>query len=115
MLRKIDLSKFTDEELEEIGKRINCYMWDERLGKKPFLFDKMERYKKANNMKYRLETLFRAVCPVTRYDFIKPVLIGLAKRNIKGFESWKKYTYLKMPLKRLRRWQKAFSNQHPQA
>ncbi len=109
-MKKVDLSKFTDDELLDIEKRAKYFVWDERMGEKPFMFDEMERYKKADNISYRLKNLFRAVCPVVKYDYIKPIMIELARRNIKGFELWRPYIYSKTPLQRLQQWLTSFLN-----
>lgn len=109
-MKRIDLSKYSDQELEEIGKKVSQWQWDERIGKKPLMYDKMEHYKKEHNLKYRMETLFRAFWPFTQYDYIKPVMIELARRNIKGYGLWYPYTCSKTLWQRLRLWLTSFSN-----
>lgn len=81
MKRKIDI--MSDEELLSIWKNLNKWKWDERLGKKPFMYDKLNNYKKPNNVKFRLELLFRAVWPFTKEYFIKPLLNEVKKRDLK--------------------------------
>lgn len=112
---KFDLSQYSDKELEDIGKSLSYWMWDERIGKKPFMFDKLERYKKPNNIRYRLDTMFRAIWPFNRYHYIKPVMIELARRNIKGYEIYRQYIFSEELLQRLQRQLTSFLNRHHRA
>ena len=141
-MRKVDLSMYSDEELESIGRTVNMWEWDDRIGKKPWMLDQMERYKKFDNiayrkkmlqkafgpsekqknpnpsyeylmehqMEYRMGSLFRAIWPFTRHDYLKPVFVELARRNIKGFAPWRRHICLETRWQRLRRWLRAFSS-----
>ena len=62
-MRKVDLSMYSDEELESIGRTVNMWEWDDRIGKKPWMFDQMERYKKFDNIAYRKKMLQKAFGP----------------------------------------------------
>lgn len=73
MKTKRDYLKFNREELLSIYKNLNRWEWDERLGRKPFMFDLLCRYKKPDNIKYRLHLLFCAVWPFTKQNYIGPV------------------------------------------
>lgn len=73
-MRKANLTEFSQEEVLEIRRNLNQWMWDERLGRKPFLFDYMNNYKKPHNTKYRLELLIRAIWPFTKEDYIRRYL-----------------------------------------
>lgn len=114
-MEKIDLSKYSDEELIDIKKRLDFWHWDRRLGEKPFKYDNLRRYKKIEDRKYRLNMIFAAIWPKTQYDYIKPVMIEMAKRNIKGCEQFRQYIYPRTPWQRLRLWLKVFLNQHRRA
>lgn len=68
------LSEFNKGELESIHRRLNYWGWDKRLGKAPFMFDAMERYKKPHNLRRRFENFFRAIWPFTKSDYIEPII-----------------------------------------
>ena len=111
-MKNIDLSKYSKEELLDIKKTLNQWQWDDRLGKKPFKYDLLRRYKKINDRKYRIEMIFSAIYPKTQYDYIKPIMIELAKRDVKGCEHVHQHIYPKTLWQRLRLWPKAFLNRH---
>lgn len=69
-----DYSKFNKDELISIYKRLNHWRWDERLGKKPFMFDWLCNYKKPDNIKLRMRMLFCAIWPFTKEDYIAPAM-----------------------------------------
>lgn len=75
-MRKVDLSMYSDEELESIGRTVNMWEWDDRIGKKPWMFDQMERYKKFDNIAYRKKMLRK------RSDLLKNKRIRTPAMNI---------------------------------
>ncbi len=72
--KREDYLKLNREELLDIYKNLNQWEWDERLGKKPFMFDWLCRYKKPVNIKYRLHLLFCAVWPFTKESYVGPAM-----------------------------------------
>lgn len=71
---KLDkIENLSKEECESILGRLDYWMWDERLGKKPFMYEQLVNYKKHHNLMFRLGNLFRAVWPFTKADYVHPV------------------------------------------
>lgn len=114
-MRKLNFDSYSTEELLDITKKLNHWRWDERLGKKPLFFDELDRYKKRNDIKRRTGELIRAVWPFTKEDYIRPVYVELARRNVKGYETFRRHIYSEKRLQRLRRWLKSFLDQRRQA
>lgn len=79
-MRTTDLSRYSNEQLMSIEKRLNYWKWDKRLGRKPFMFDKLNNYKKPHNMKFRMESLFRVVWPFTKESYIRPIMDEIEQR-----------------------------------
>lgn len=61
------------DDASKVMENLNHWQWDPRIGKEPFMFQKLEHYKKSNNIRYRLENLFRCIWPFTKADYIQPI------------------------------------------
>lgn len=79
------LNNFSEAELQSIYKSLNCWEWDARLGKPPVMFEALERYKKPHSIRRRFESLFRAIWPFTKSDYVEPIMreirVLLAERS----------------------------------
>lgn len=91
MARPKDYSKFNNDQLKDIYENLNHWQWDERLGKKPFMFDWLSNYKKPDNAKQRLRMLFCAIWPFTKADYITPVMRKI--KDLMKAEKFLKHTH----------------------
>lgn len=57
----------------EVLNNLNYWEWDGKLGREPFFFNELERYKKPDNLRYRLYNLLRVIWPFTKEDYIQPI------------------------------------------
>ncbi|MCI8506843.1 MAG: hypothetical protein HFI67_11720 [Lachnospiraceae bacterium] len=75
------LEGLSDSELKRVHDTFNCWGWNKKFGKKPFMYNNLVQYKVPHNWKRRLhmlsttgKCLFMAVWPFTKEDYIKPIM-----------------------------------------
>ena len=85
-----NLKHLTDQQLKELQNDLNCWKWNELVGKKPPLFDLMVPYPQQATFKKRLRYLFIVVCPFTKHFFITSRIKEVEKEmKIRGLKARK--------------------------